>query len=288
MDRAALADFLRRRREALQPGDVGLPPGLRRRAPGLRREEVAQLALMSTDYYTRLEQQRGPQPSTQMLASIARALRLSDDERDYLYRVAGHGVPDRATDPGHVAPTLQRVLDRLGDTPALILNPLGETLAQNDLARALYGDATAYSGWDRSEIYRWFAHPETARAIYPADDRDRQGRALVAGLRSAVAVLGHDSRAGRLGHELRRTSPEFAELWDRQEVARRFVDHKVLVHPVVGEIEVDCQALLTEDQQQVLLVLTAAPGTVAEDRIRLLAVVGTQGLGVEGERPLTR
>ncbi|MGN7701318.1 helix-turn-helix transcriptional regulator [Cellulosimicrobium sp. 22601] len=278
MDRAALADFLRRHREALQPGDVGLPPGLRRRAPGLRREEVAQLALMSTDYYTRLEQQRGPQPSTQMLASIARALRLSDDERDYLFRVAGHGVPDRATDPGHVAPALQRVLDRLGDTPALILNPLGETLAQNDLARALYGDATAYTGWDRSEIYRWFAHPETARTIYPEDDRERQGRALVASLRSAVAVLGRNSRAGRLVRELRRTSPEFAELWERQEVARRFVDHKVLVHPVVGEIEVDCQALLTEDQQQVLLVLTAAPGTEAVDRIRLLGVLGTQDL----------
>lgn len=100
MDRAALADFLRRRRESLQPGDVGLPAGLRRRAPGLRREEVAQLALMSTDYYTRLEQQRGPQPSTQMLASIARALRLSDDERDYLYRVAGHGVPTGRPIPG--------------------------------------------------------------------------------------------------------------------------------------------------------------------------------------------
>src|SRR5688500_11731480 len=147
-----------------------------------------------------------------MLASIARALRLSDDERDYLYRVAGHGVPDRATDPGHVAPALQRVLDRLGDTPALILDPLAQTLAQNDLARALYGDASAYTGWDRSEIYRWFAHPTTARAIYPADDRDRQGRALVASLRSAVAVLGASSRAGELVRVLSRTSPEFVAL----------------------------------------------------------------------------
>lgn len=284
MDRAALADFLRRHREALQPGDVGLPAGLRRRAPGLRREEVAHLALMSADYYTRLEQQRGPQPSTQMLASIARALRLSDDERDYLFRVAGHGVPDRATDVGHVAPALRRVLDRLDDTPALVLDALGETLAQNDLARALYGDATAYSGWDRSEVYRWFAHPGTARAIYPPDDRDRQGRALVAGLRAAVAVLGRGSRAGRLVRELQRTSPEFVALWDRQEVARRFVDHKVLVHPVVGEIEVDCQALLTEDQLQVLLVLTAAPGSEAAERIRLLGVVGTQDLSPVDDR----
>ncbi|KAJ8145014.1 hypothetical protein OY671_001905 [Metschnikowia pulcherrima] len=280
MDRAALADFLRRRRESSQPGDVGLPAGSRRRAPGSRREEVAQLALMSTDYYTRLEQQRGPQPSTQMLASIARASRSSDDERDYLYRVAGHGVPDRATDPGHVAPASQRVLDRSDDTPASILDPLAQTLAQNDSARALYGDVSAYAGWDRSEIYRWFAHPATARSIYPAHDRDRQGRALVASSRSAVAVSGASSRAGELVRVSSRTSPEFVASWDRQEVARRFVDHKTLVHPVVGEIEVDCQALTTEDQLQVLLVLTAAPGTEAADRIRSLGVVGTQDLAV--------
>lgn len=280
MDRAALADFLRRHREALQPGDVGLGPGLRRRAPGLRREEVAQLALMSMDYYTRLEQQRGPQPSTQILASIARALRLTADERDYLYRVAGHGVPDRTVDPGHVAPALQRVLDRLGDTPALILDPLGQTLAQNDLARALYGDATAHAGWERSEIYRWFAHPETARSVYPEHDRARQGRALVAGLRAAVGTLGTTSRAGELVAVLQETSPEFAELWDRQEVARRFADHKVLVHPEVGEIEVDCQVLLTEDQLQALLVITATPGSESEEKIRLLGVLGTQDLAV--------
>lgn len=281
MDRTALAEFLRRRREALQPGDVGLGPGLRRRAPGLRREEVAQLALMSTDYYTRLEQRRGPQPSTQILSSLARALRLSDDERDYLYRVSGYGVPDRTTDLGHVAPPLRRVLDRLDDTPALVLDPLGQVLAQNDLARALYGDASAYTGWDRSEIFRWFAYPDTARAVYPAGDRERQGRALVAGLRAALATLGPGSRASELVRRLRRDSPEFAELWARQEVSRRFVDHKVLVHREVGEIEVDCQALFTEDQMQALLVLTAPPGTVAAEKIRLLAVLGTQDMSPE-------
>ena len=93
MDRRALADFLRHRREALQPQEVGLPAGARRRTCGLRREEVAALAAMSTDYYTRLEQQRGPQPSEQMLASLARALRLTNDERDYLFQVAGHSAP---------------------------------------------------------------------------------------------------------------------------------------------------------------------------------------------------
>src|SRR5215470_16459315 len=134
MDRAALADFLRHRREALQPADVGVPATARRRTPGLRREDVAALAVMSTDYYTRLEQQRGPQPSQQMLTSLARALRLTSGERDYLFRVAGHNAPASVSAAAHVAPALLRVLDRLTDTPALILSSLGETLVQNRMA----------------------------------------------------------------------------------------------------------------------------------------------------------
>src|ERR1700744_2232966 len=134
MDRAALAGFLPPRGEAWHPADVGLPAGVRRRAPGLRREEVAALALMSTDYYTRLEQQRGPQPSSQMLASLARALRLTRDERDYLFRVAGHNPPSPATAASHVAPALLRVLDRLDDPPAMVLSSLGEVLVQNRMA----------------------------------------------------------------------------------------------------------------------------------------------------------
>src|ERR1700734_2678903 len=104
MDRGALADFLRRRREGLRPEEVGLPIGARRRTRGLRREEVAALAAMSTDYYTRLEQQRGPQPSEQMLASLARALRLTNDERGYLFPIPGDNAPTAASAATHVAP----------------------------------------------------------------------------------------------------------------------------------------------------------------------------------------
>ncbi|WP_322410549.1 helix-turn-helix transcriptional regulator [Microbacterium invictum] len=276
MDRAALADFLRRRRESLRPQDVGLGPGVRRRAAGLRREEVASLALMSTDYYTRLEQQRGPQPSDQILASLARALRLTADERDYLYRMAGHAVPDRVSAMSHVAPALQRVLDRLDDTPALIISRLGETLAQNALALTLLGDHRGETGWSRYEVYRWFTRPATERAHYPAADHDRQSRALVAGLRDAYGALGAGSTAGDLARELERVSAEFADLWERQEVAHRFADHKVLIHPEVGEIEVDCQVLYTDDRGQALLVLTAVPGSADEEKIRLLGVVGAQ------------
>ena len=275
MDRGALADFLRRRREALQPQEVGLPIGARRRTRGLRREEVAVLAAMSTDYYTRLEQQRGPQPSEQMLASLARALRLTSDERDYLFQIAGHSAPTPAAAATHVAPALLRVLDRLSDTPALILSNLGETLVQNRMAEALFGDKSGYTGLARSEIYRWFTDP-AERQRYPEPDRDRQSRAQVANLRAAYGSMGPRSRAGELARALRKASPEFAGLWERHEVARRFEDHKILIHPELGPIEVDCQVLFTEDQSQALLVLTAPPHTEGYEKLQLLSVLGQQ------------
>src|SRR3954466_14090050 len=133
MDLAHLADFLRPRREALQPEDVGLPRGARRRTPGLRREEVAALSHMSTDFYSRIERERGPQPSEQMVASIAQGLHLSLDERDHLFRLAGHHPPTRGAAGDHISPGMLRILDRLDDTPAEIVTELGETLRQTTL-----------------------------------------------------------------------------------------------------------------------------------------------------------
>jgi transcriptional regulator with XRE-family HTH domain len=282
MDRDALGSFLTRHRDSLQPSDVGLVAGPRRRAAGLRREEVAQLAGMSADYYTRLEQRRSPQPSSQILNSLARALRLTPDERDYLFRVAGLSVPDRQGSGDYVAPALLRVLDRLADTPAIIISMLGETLVQNEPAKALFGDVSHLTGMERSEIYRWFVHPETERNRYPEHDRDRQGRAQVASLRAALGAMGPNSRAAELVRELVRRSAEFAALWDEQEVRRRFADHKVLIHPELGDIEVDCQVLFTEDQSQALLILTAPPRTEAAGKLELLAVLGSQQLSTEG------
>jgi transcriptional regulator with XRE-family HTH domain len=244
MDRAALASFLRTRREALRPEDLGLPPGARRRAPGLRREEVASLAAMSTDYYTRLEQQRGPQPSEQMLSSLARALRLSNDERTYLFQVAGHNAPSTRSASAHVVPALLRVMDRLDDTPALIVNELAETLVQNPLAAALFGDRSHFTGLARSEIYRWFTMPGERRS-YPADDHDRQSRALIANLRAACGSMGAQSRAMELVRALEKESAEFARLWARQEVAKRFADHKIVLHPQLGEIELIVRSCTT-------------------------------------------
>jgi transcriptional regulator with XRE-family HTH domain len=268
-----MAAFLRSRREALRPEDVGLAPGVRRRTKGLRRDEVAVLAAMSTDYYTRLEQRRGPQPSEQMLSSVARALRLTNSERDYLFQVAGRNVPSPTSTATHVSPALLRVLDRLADTPALILSELGETLVQNGMAEALFGDASRYKGLARSGVYRWFTDPDE-RSHYPEDDHARQSRMLVANLRAAYGSMGTRSRAGELVRALEKASEEFAALWARQEVSRRFEDHKTLIHAELGPLEVDCQALFTEDQAQVLLVLTASPRSEAEEKLKLLNVLG--------------
>lgn len=279
MDRDALADFLVRRRQELRPTDVGLSEGPRRRTSGLRREEVAMLAAMSTDYYARLEQRRGPQPSVQMLAALARAMRMTPDERDYLYRICGHSAPDRAVFTDYLPPALLRVLDRLSDTPAFVVSALDEVLVQNDAARALLGDATDRSGIERSGIYRWFAHPEEERRRYPHRDHERHGRTLAASLRAAHGAWGPSSRAGEIERALRALSPEFAEYWDDHEVRRRFEDHKVLVHPDLGEIEVDCQALIAPDESCALIVLTAAPGSEAAGKLDLLRVLGTQSVG---------
>jgi transcriptional regulator with XRE-family HTH domain len=274
MDHTALADFLRSRREALHPEDVGLPMSPRRRVQGLRREEVAQLAVMSVDYYSRLERGSGAQPSTAMLDVLARTFRMTLDEREHLYRLAGHNVPERMLGSTHVAPGLQRVLDSIPHAPAFIVSDVGITLSQNTLATALFGDHNHHQGDERSGIYRWFTHPYVERAFYPEEDRDRQSRALISALRIAATRRGVKSYASKLAHRLNQHSSEFAEIWARQEVTRRFEDHKTIVHPEIGPIRFDCQALFTEDQSQTLVVLTTMPRSRDAEQLQLLNVVG--------------
>lgn len=277
VDRAGLADFLRHRRDALQPEDVGMARSARRRTSGLRREEVAMVAGMSTDYYTRLEQQRGPQPSTSMLAAIARALRLSQAERDHLFRLAGHSPPSNDARSDHVGRGVQRVLDRL-DTPAMVVNDLGEVLAQNPLAVALLGDESRFA-WgtpERSRFYRWFTNPEE-RALHVPEDHDRLSRSYVAGLRMATSRHPDDPRSRQLVDRLLSSSPEFAGLWFDHDVSWRPGDEpKSFDHPQVGALELECQTLMAEHDSQILLVYTATPGTPSAERLRLLAVIGTQ------------
>ncbi|WP_433307573.1 helix-turn-helix transcriptional regulator [Actinoplanes sp. CA-030573] len=274
MDRAGLAEFLRRRREALQPEDVGLPRGPRRRTSGLRREEVATLCHISTDYYSRLERERGPHPSEQMIASIAQGLHLSRDERDHLFRLAGHHPPTRGASGEHISPGVLRILDRLSDTPAEVVTELGETLRQTALGVALTGDLTRYTGPARSIGYRWFTDPAVRERYHP-DDHAMHSRVFASGLRQTVAVRGPKSWAAHLQQLLMARSEEFRAVWDEHEVGVRYSHVKRFIHPEVGLLELTCQSLLDPDQSHMLLVYTAAPGSESYEKLRLLAVIAS-------------
>ncbi|MFE7800699.1 helix-turn-helix transcriptional regulator [Nocardia sp. NPDC057440] len=277
MDRSELADFLRRRREQLTPADVGLPPGVRRRTPGLRRDEVALLAGMSTDYYTRLEQSRGPRPSTQVLASLARALRFSSDERDHLYHLCDQAPPGGDLGDKHVGPGLLHVLAKLDDTAAAVVTDLGEVLVQNRMHLLLVGDHGNRRGMDRYYAWRWFTEPG-ARSIFPEDDWDRLGRNHVADLRATAARRSGDADVIEYVSKLRAASAEFERLWNEHEVAVRVADTKRVLHPEVGLIDTVCETLLTPNSAQRLLVYLPRPGTDAADKLDLLRVIGTQTL----------
>jgi transcriptional regulator with XRE-family HTH domain len=277
VDRAGLAEFLRRRRTALQPEDVGLPRGPRRRTDGLRREEVAALCHMSVDYYARLERGTGPVPSEQMLVAIAQGLHLSRLERDHLFRLAGQEPPVPGPSGDHIGPGLLRILDRLQDTPAEIVTELGETLRQTPPGVALTGDTAALVGPERSLGYRWFTDPGS-RALYPPEDHDLLSRLWASGLREIATRRGPASRAARLAEELRQRSDEFRALWERHEVGLRPQEAKRFVHPELGILELRCQTLTDPVQSHSLLVYTADPGSESAEKLRLLTVIGAQAL----------
>ena len=277
MDRDQLADFLRHRRETLQPEDVGLVRAARRRTSGLRREEVALLASMSTDYYTRLEQRRGPQPSPSMLAAIGRALRLDLPERDHLYRLAGHVPPRTDVRTDHISPGTQRVLDRL-DTPAMVTTTSARCSAQNPLAVALFGDETRFEHNDprRSRFLRWFTDP-SERALHAPEEHDRLSRSYVGALRIATVRHPEDPHGEALVSRLLQVSSEFAVLWAEHDVSwRPGVEPKTFLHPQVGRLELECETFIAESESQIGAVYTARPGTESAARLRLLGVVGGQ------------
>lgn len=277
IDRAGVAQFLRHRREALQPEDVGLPRGRRRRTDGLRREEVAVLCHMSTDYYARLERGTGPQPSEQMVASIAQGLHLTVAERDHLFRLAGHQPPASGAPNEHISPGLLRILDRLEDTPAEIVTELGETLRQTRLGVALTGDTSSLPGPARSIGYRWFTDL-ASRRLYAPEDHPLLSRLWVSGLREVAALRGPSSRAAALVDDLLGRSEEFRALWDLQEVGVRPPETKHFVHPELGTLELTCQTLVDPAQSHSLLVYTAIPGTESHEKLQLLSVIGAHQL----------
>lgn len=285
---AELGAFLRSRRERIRPEDVGLIAGPRRRVLGLRREEVAHLAGASVDYYNELERGAGSQPSEQMLAVLARALRLTADERSHLYHLADRPVPVQGGVASHVPPGMLDLLTRLRSTPAQVITDLHVTLAQNALAIALLGDQSMFRGRQASFVYRWFTDPG-ARSIYPSEDHELQSRAFVADLRAAAARRdAKDVEAQTLIEELLHVSPEFVATWAEHDVAFRRDDRKRIVHPALGVVEVNCLNLFSEDGRQRLLWFTPALGTPSADKLDFLAVVGTQELAADAGSPPSR
>lgn len=243
--------------------------GPRRRTPGLRREEVSQLAGMSADYYMRLEQARSPQPSTQILAALAHGLRLTDDERDHLYLLAGHRPPAGRQAGDHVRPGLLYMLDQLKETPAHIMNDIGDLLARNTMAEALLGCICSVREQDRNFIWRWFTDP-TIRQAYSPTEREHHSRSYVADLRASVARRGNDAAATRLVSALRAASSEFASIWELHEVAVRYTGRMRVNHPAIGPIELECETLLSPAEDQKLVLFTPPPGTPAIDYLSRL------------------
>lgn len=279
LDRGSLGEFLRLRREHVNPRDVGLSGGSRRRTPGLRRDEVSRLANMSTNYYERLEQGRGPQPSPSMLGAIARALRLTPDERDHLYVLGGHQPPPAHATHGYVDPGLMTILDALAPrVPALVSDDLAVVVAQNPLNTALLGPLAGQPGHDANFTWRWFTDP-AYRTLYAENDRDALTREYTADLRVAVTRRGPDPAASRLVADLRAASAEFRDAWALHEVATRRTTRKVLRHPTVGRLDCQCDVVVSPPSGQRLVLFRGTPGTDTAERLDLLGVLGSQDLG---------
>ncbi|MFI6426205.1 helix-turn-helix transcriptional regulator [Promicromonospora sp. NPDC050880] len=277
MHRAQLATFLRGRRERIRPADVGLPAGRGRRTPGLRREEVAQLAFISTEYYTRLEQARGPHPSREVVGGLARALRLSDAERDHLHQLAGLPPDPPPGPPRTVRPSVQLMLDRLPQSAAFVTSALLEVIAWNGLAAALMEDFSALSRRDRNLARHAFLGSEDrADRLYGVSDGDEFARSAAARLRRTAARYPDDPEVAELVDDLLTGSPEFAALWAAGDVDTAPMLRKTFQHPVVGPVTVNCDALDLTDQDQHVVVYTADPGSPSDEALRLLAVIGTQ------------
>ncbi len=277
--REQLADFLRTRRSALKPEDVGLPNGGRRRTPGLRREEVAQLAGMGTTWYTWLEQGREVRASLDVLEALARALRLDPAERNHLIQLGrGEAAPPCKNPAERVSPTLRRLIEGLGPNPAYVLGRRWDYLAWNEAATALLGDFGAIPRAARNHLWQTFTDP-VRREMF--SDWARSSRTLVAKFRADSARHIGDPEFESLIAALRKSSPEFARAWQRHEVSQSGEGRKDLLHPVVGEMSFSHAVFHpAEKLEQRLILYTPLPeNDTAEKLARLMSAQFVAGLG---------
>ncbi len=274
LNRDELAAFLRARRARVSPRDAGLPETGRRRTPGLRRQEVAQLAGMSIDYYIRLEQGRGPQPSRQVLSALARALMLTGDERDYLFRMAGAAPPEPVRPSREITPGIRHLLDGMPATPAYVVDAAYNILAWNPLAVHFIGNLERHA--DRNMI-RWTFRRSAADVLWSDEHFLRFTRATVADLRASYARYPGDPGIASLVSEMLALSPQFAEMWNEYEVEAREPMLKRVLHPQAGPLEFECQVLHIAETGQRLIAYCAAPGSPTEAAFIQLAAHPTRG-----------
>lgn len=278
MQADGIGSYIQAWRHRLQPADVGMPAGLSRRTRGLRREELALLAGISVDYLVRLEQGRATNPSTQVLAALSRALRLTIEERDHLYTVAGQAPPRRSAMTAHVPPSVQRLVDRLADLPVAVYDPAWTIIAWNAAWAGLMGDPSAVTGRDRNLIWRTFTGTST-RVRKNDAEADEFETSAVADLRRAVGAYPDDAGLRQLVDELRQASSRFAGLWAERVISTTSSNSKTIVHPDVGPITLDCDVLTVAGSDLRLVVYTAEPSSPDADRLRLVQVIGLQELG---------
>jgi transcriptional regulator with XRE-family HTH domain len=269
MDRQQLADFLKVRRAAIRPGDVGLPEGPRRRAPGLRRQEVAQLAGISIEYYIRLEQARGPKPSRQVLGGLARALVLNRDERTHLFYLAGE-LPDTVSSSREVPPSIRNMLAGLDDFPAYVVDACYDILAWNDLADRFMGYLSQLTPKERNILRTSFAGPFAAELLTEPAHRAFL-RGCVADVRAELARKPGDVELRSLVDELLRASPEFGVMWADYEVAVRRVQTKQVMHHQFGPMEFDCQVLEIPGTGLRIIIYVPQPGSPTAKAFATLA-----------------
>jgi transcriptional regulator with XRE-family HTH domain len=263
-----LAGFLRTRRSRVDPASVGIPTDSRRRVEGLRREEVAHLSGVSVDYYVRLEQGRATQPSEQVLDALAGVLGLDETERTHLYRLARQRRRRSKAPSGRLRPELLRVLDLVPNAPALIMNHRMDVLAGNRLAGLLYGRELPGLNTARHIFLE-----EIERGLYA--DWETCTLDVVGHLRLAAGQYPDDPRLASLIGELAMGSTRFRKLWARADVSARTHGRKAYRHPLVGLLELHQENfVLPAEAGMELIVLSAAPGSPAEDGLRLLSTLG--------------
>ncbi|MGP4043606.1 helix-turn-helix transcriptional regulator [Streptomyces sp. 2A115] len=275
MENRELAHCLRTWRDRLAPQSVGLPVGSLRRAPGLRRQEVAELAGLSVDYLARLEQGRAGHPSPSVVEALARALRLSHEENAHLFRLAGHADPKAHRIARHLTPGVQRMLDRLADTPVMVLDATWQLVAASPLLTALLGDMSQEPTRERNLLWRHFTGLPS-RIVATAEQDAAFEAATVADLRAAAGRFPDDKPLRALIADLRGASSRFDRLWQERTVARHTSSRKTITHPQVGTLTLDCDVLTVEGSGLRTVIYTAVPGSSDDHGLALLRTIGTQ------------